>query len=131
MAALNARLAKSISISRFRANIIVDSDVAPFAEDTWDEFTLGQLRFQCLKPCSRCVVPSLDPETAERGDEPNESMATFRTGDQLGFVSKSTAENFANAIFMGQNIAWPHTQLGQLLRVGDPVAVLSRLPKPT
>ena len=130
MAALNAKLGKALSIVRFRANIIVDGDAA-WAEDTWDEFTLGQLHFQCLKPCSRCVVPSLDPATGERGHEPNEGMATFRTGDQLGFVSKSSAENFKSAIFMGQNIAWPHSQLGQLLSVGDPVAVISKLPRTT
>jgi uncharacterized protein YcbX len=127
MAALNAKLGKALSINRFRANIIVDGDVA-WAEDTWDEFRLGQLHFQCLKPCSRCVVPSLDPETGARGDEPNECMSTWRTGDALGFVSKSSAENFSSAIFMGQNIAWPHTQLGQRLAVGDELAVISRLP---
>jgi len=129
MAALNAKLGTAVSITRFRANIILgdgNSESDAWAEDSWDEFQLGQLRFKCVKPCSRCVVPSLDPETGERGDEPNETMVTFRTGSHLGFVSKSSAENFTHAIFMGQNIVWPQDQLGKALNVGDSLTVISK-----
>jgi hypothetical protein len=54
-------------------------------------------------------------------------MATFRKGQHLGFVSKTAGENWAHAIFFGQNVCWERAHCGRVIRVGDPVNVLSRL----
>ncbi|SEH45759.1 hypothetical protein SAMN05192561_10270 [Halopenitus malekzadehii] len=54
---------------RLRANVEV-SGVEPFWEDRFvgddaPTFTVGDLRFEGVTPCARCVVPSRDPDTGE------------------------------------------------------------------
>jgi len=80
LAALNARLAAPITMQRFRPNIVV-SGCKPFAEDTWAALTIGTLGFRGVKRCDRCVVTTVDPETAEPGVEPLRTLATFRRED--------------------------------------------------
>jgi len=78
--ALNARLAAPITMQRFRPNIVV-SGAEAFAEDTWKTLTIGSLGFRGVKRCDRCVVTTVDPETAEAGVEPLRTLATFRRED--------------------------------------------------
>ncbi|WP_410211928.1 MOSC domain-containing protein [Aquirhabdus sp.] len=53
---------------RFRANLIIGGECEPFAEDQWRQVTVGDVIFDLVKPCSRCVIPSLDPETHQQTD---------------------------------------------------------------
>lgn len=80
LAALNARLAEPITMRRFRPNIVV-SGCEPFAEDTWATLTIGALGFRGVKRCDRCVVTTVDPDTAQTGVEPLRTLATFRRWD--------------------------------------------------
>jgi uncharacterized protein YcbX len=80
LAALNARLAAPITMQRFRPNVVV-SGCEPFAEDTWVKLAIGTLGFRGVKRCDRCVVTTVDPETAEPGVEPLRTLATFRRED--------------------------------------------------
>ncbi|HEX5100328.1 MAG TPA: MOSC N-terminal beta barrel domain-containing protein [Polyangiaceae bacterium] len=80
LVALNARLAAPITMQRFRPNIVV-TGCEPFAEDTWATLTIGSLGFRGVKRCDRCVVTTVDPETAEAGVEPLRTLATFRRED--------------------------------------------------
>src|SRR5688500_6272127 len=50
-----------LPIERFRANLVVDGD-EPFAEDQWQELTVGDVRFRVAKPVSRCVMTTIDTE---------------------------------------------------------------------
>ena len=66
-------------MSRFRPNIVID-DVGPHDEDRvtelrGDGFTLG-----AVKPCPRCPIPSIDPATGERGDDPLDILSQYRGG---------------------------------------------------
>ena len=66
---LNSRLNQPITMERFRPNIIV-SGCDSFAEDTWKKIRIGNIFFRIVKPCSRCVIPSINVETAVREEEP-------------------------------------------------------------
>ncbi len=61
----NEWLGETITMTRFRPNIVL-SGAAPFAEDQWKRIRVGEIEFEVAKPCSRCMVPSLDPETLEK-----------------------------------------------------------------
>lgn len=104
---LNRRLEQPVEMRRFRPNLVVDV-TEPFAEDTWRTIRVGEVEFSMAKPCARCSIPTVNPDTGEMGREPMRTLATFRRrgGD----------------VFFGWNIvaAAPGT-----LRVGDPVTVLS------
>jgi uncharacterized protein YcbX len=77
LADLNARLDLPIPMNRFRANIIVEGS-EPYAEDTWEGFTLGGVRFRQAKQCGRCRVTTTDQDTAVVGKEPLKTLATYR-----------------------------------------------------
>jgi uncharacterized protein YcbX len=86
---LNSRLAQPISIKRFRPNLVFTGG-EPYEEDTWGNFTIGSTQFEGIRPCSRCVLTTVNPETGEKGDEPLRTLATYRKRD--------------NNIYFGQNL---------------------------
>jgi uncharacterized protein YcbX len=77
---LNARLAAPIVMERFRPSLVVEGCL-PHAEDDWMAFSIGPLRFRGVKPCSRCVVTTIDPTTGVRGLEPLRTLAVYRSRD--------------------------------------------------
>ena len=109
--ALNQRLAEPIAMNRFRPNIVVQGSL-PNEEDSWAEFSIGALRLYGVKPCARCVIPTIDPETGQQGKEPLSTLATYR--------------KWKTKILFGQNVlAQPTGQfpLGSI-QVGQSVEVI-------
>ncbi|NEE02100.1 MOSC domain-containing protein [Phytoactinopolyspora halotolerans] len=94
-----------LPMRRFRPNVVVDSE-EPFAEDGWTRVRLGGLDFRVVKPCDRCVLTTIDPETLEKGKEPLRTLARHRRWDQK--------------VWFGVNII--PDQTGRL-RVGDPATL--------
>ncbi|MFH4976129.1 hypothetical protein AB6A40_002838 [Gnathostoma spinigerum] len=52
----------------FRPNIVVDH-CAPFAEDWWMNVRIGEAEFEYMRPCTRCVLITVDPCTGTRNKE--------------------------------------------------------------
>lgn len=107
---LNQRLPDAVPMNRFRPNLVV-SGAAPYAEDTWYEFQLGDLTFHGIRPCARCVLTTTDQQTAQRGPEPLRTLAGYRTQ--------------GNKVMFGMNVVGPAQGL---LRVGDAATVISHHP---
>lgn len=105
LAALNQAMKLDLSMTRFRPNLVV-SGCDAYAEDYWRRITIGAIDFRLPKPCSRCSVPTVDPETAETGKEP---LVTLNRLRKLG-----------NKVYFGQNAL--HDQCG-VLKVGDRVEI--------
>lgn len=103
---LNSRLAEPIEMRRFRPNFVIGG-TEPFAEDQWKHITIGDLRFEVVKPCARCVLTTINPETAEKGAEPLKTLATYRRYD--------------NKILFGQNVTVQ--DFGEL-KIGDRLTVI-------
>lgn len=100
---LNKRLDIPLSMSRFRPNIVF-SGGAPFVEDSWDEFQIGQTTFKVTKPCVRCVMTTINQKTAVKGKEPLRTLAKYR--------------NVEGKILFGQNLI---TLNEAKISLGDPV----------
>ncbi len=64
-------------MDRFRPNLVIGGGSA-YQEDGWKEITIGDARFQLVKPCSRCAITTTDQRTGERGKEPLRTLATYR-----------------------------------------------------
>lgn len=71
----------SLSMTRFRPNIVVDG-VNAHAEDEWSKFSLGPIQFDPLKKCTRCKITTVHPLTGEVGEEPLKTLATYRRGQK-------------------------------------------------
>lgn len=74
---LNNRLPEPITINRFRPNIVV-SGLGAFAEDECDELQIGDLKLFKVQACERCVITTIDPETARKGVEPLKTLNAYR-----------------------------------------------------
>jgi uncharacterized protein YcbX/ribosomal protein S18 acetylase RimI-like enzyme len=107
LAELNERLDEPVSMDRFRPNLVVKGTGGPHAEDTWRRIRLSDMEFHVVKPCSRCVIITTDQNTSERGDEPLQTLAKYRSVD--------------GDVYFGQNVV--HLGHGRL-RVGDDIQVL-------
>ncbi|MEH0158743.1 MOSC N-terminal beta barrel domain-containing protein [Limibacter armeniacum] len=67
-----------ISMERFRPNIVVEGVEEAFAEDNWYDLEIGTIPFKAVKPCGRCVVTTIDPNTTEKGKEPLFTLSKYR-----------------------------------------------------
>jgi len=92
LANLNERLAVQgkppVAMERFRPNIVLKGTDTPFAEDHWTTFEVNGGRFDIVKPCARCAITTVDPETGVVVDtkEPLTTLATFRRGANGGVM---------------------------------------------
>ncbi|MCY7357108.1 MAG: MOSC domain-containing protein [Rudanella sp.] len=110
LAELNRRLDEPVEMNRFRPNIVIEGANEPHDEDTWAHFRVGELDFYSVKPCVRCVMTTIDPQTAQKGKEPLKTLATYRRVD--------------NKILFGQNVMAGGEGV---VRVGDRIEVLKRM----
>jgi len=98
---LNQRLEVPVPMNRFRPNLVFSGGQA-FEEDQFTRVKVGEVDFQVVKPCARCVLITVDQQTGEKGKEPLATLATYRTVN--------------NKVYFGQN-AVALTQ--GIVRVGD------------
>lgn len=85
LAALNADIKNGpnanqapIAMSRFRPNLVIQTDQA-WAEDEWKQIKIGGVILDLIKPCTRCIIPNLDPQTGENlGAEPLQTLTKTR-----------------------------------------------------
>jgi uncharacterized protein YcbX len=88
--ALNEKLAARgvapVTMQRFRPNLVLDG-LDPNGEDFLDEIRFdaddGPIRLKLVKPCARCPIPNVNPETGEPGIEPGDTLATYRADSRL------------------------------------------------
>lgn len=87
LAALNDYIAEGpradegpVPMSRFRPSVVVQG-AAAWAEDGWRRLRIGSAHFRAVKGCDRCVLTTIDPQTARRGKEPIATLARHRTWD--------------------------------------------------
>jgi len=73
---LNSRLPAPIPMSRFRPNIVFEGD-RPYQEDDWKRIRIGSVEFDVVKPCSRCVMTTID-QNGIAGKEPLKTLSSYR-----------------------------------------------------
>jgi len=107
--ALNAKLAAPVPMLRFRPNFVV-AGTEPHAEDGWKRVRIGEIEFDLVKPCSRCVFTTVDFTTGtfDPSGEPLRTLTTYRRTER--------------GVTFGQNVIPRGTGT---VRVGDPVEVLA------
>jgi len=112
LADLNAKLETPVPMDRFRPNIVIENDI-PWEEDTWHTLRIGPVELILVKPCSRCVMTTVDQTTGQSPNrkEPLQTLARFRRAP--------------GGVMFGQNalVTIPGT-----LTIGDPVTLLATGP---
>lgn len=105
---LQSKLDFPISMERFRPNIAV-AGCDPFEEDSWKRIAINDIEFELVKPCSRCVIPTINLNTGEKQKEVMQVLLEYR----------KRGKN----VYVGQNLL--HRGVGQI-SVGNQVEVLER-----
>lgn len=100
---LNARLTQTVPMNRFRPNFVFTGGEA-FIEDNWKNLSIGKVPFAAVKKSDRCVLTTVNQETAEKGAEPLRTLSGYR--------------KIGNAVYFGQNLV--ALKEGEV-RVGDSV----------
>ena len=110
LVSLNQQMNLNFPMARFRPNLVI-SGCPSYAEDSWRTISIGEISFRLPKPCSRCSITTIDPETGEAGKEPLKTLNRIRKWNQQ--------------VFFGQNAL--HDNIGQL-QIGDRLLVHSTGP---
>lgn len=110
LAELNRRASESSSMEQFRTNLVIAGADA-FAEDCWHKIKIGEVIFELVKPCERCVMTTVDLSnfTPRSSREPLATLARFRA-DHKG------------RLMFGENLIAKNTGV---IKVGDPIEVIS------
>ncbi|MFC3880193.1 MOSC domain-containing protein [Algoriphagus namhaensis] len=88
---LNSKLEELVPMDRFRPNIVFDGGMA-FEEDTWEFLEIGEVRFKGVKPCARCILTTVDQETAITSAEPLKTLSSYRkVGNKVLFGQNALA----------------------------------------
>ncbi len=76
---LNDRMANSVTMRRFRPNLVI-AGAEPYAELDWRRIQIGQLEFETGGPCTRCSLVTIKPESAQRDHtgEPLRTLAQYQ-----------------------------------------------------
>ncbi|MGY5537340.1 MOSC N-terminal beta barrel domain-containing protein [Vibrio brasiliensis] len=106
---LNRRSPETHSMDQFRTNLVV-SGTEPFAEDGWKRIRIGEVEFEAVKPCERCILTTVDVDKGEfrASKEPLNTLSQFRANERGG-------------VFFGQNLVALNEGV---IHQGDKVEVL-------
>lgn len=107
--ALGEQREQELDIRRFRPNIVVENKEA-FAEDHWQEISIGGESFRLPKACARCVVITIDPDTTVK--------------DPKVFAALAELHSKEKKVLFGMNACWEGTEPARIA-VGDTVEVAS------
>jgi len=100
---LNIRLTTPVPMNRFRPNLVFTGG-DPYEEDNWRNFSVGANKFVGVKPCSRCVMTTINQDTAEKNAEPLKTLAAYRRqNNKIYFGQNVIAVDFTE-IFVGDTI---------------------------
>jgi len=93
-----------IGMDRFRPNIVITGN-EPWAEDRWHKIAIGDTEFSLVKPCSRCIIPSIDPMTANKQMQVNQTLLKYRRHDKKAYFGKNAFYNRLGSIRVGDTVS--------------------------
>lgn len=107
---LQQRCPSSVRLEQLRPNLLV-SGADAYAEDHWQVLRIGDILFEVIKPCSRCILTTVSVESGRKhpNQEPLRTLQSYRT-DANGKVD------------FGINLL---ARSRGILRFGDSVEILS------
>lgn len=75
-----------VTMARFRPNLVLDGLDAhgeDFVDDIVFDTATGPIRLKLVKPCTRCPIPDVDPQTAVRGHVVGDTLAAYRADARM------------------------------------------------
>lgn len=114
---LNSRLDEPITPQQFRMNFVVKGATA-YEEDKWDWVKIGNVIMRNVRPCTRCIFTTINPETGTKSStvEPLKTLKSYRqiTDPQ---IRPATGDSPVMGIHLGLRGS------NGIVRLGDPIYV--------
>ena len=114
LADLNSRLETPLTMNRFRPNIVVKG-CDPYAEDTWNQIQIGDVKLAIVKPCARCLVTTIDKETLDKSKEPLKTLAGYRRHTFGAIFGQNVIPLNSGNLRLGMNVEVLQTAIPSLL----------------
>ena len=91
-----------------RSVMLVDGCEA-YAEDNWKRIRIGELEFEAVKMCSRCILTTVNPKTGKKSPDgqPLRTLSQYRKGE--------------GGVFFGMNLI-PRSKGG--LKLDDKIEII-------
>jgi len=122
LAAVQRECPEKIEMLNFRPNIVVKG-VKPFEEDKWLRVRIGNSVFNVVKPCSRCLLTTVNPRTGQKS-KAGEPLITLR---RVRATNPFTGSEDGKC-YLGVNMV--HAAVSTRVAIGDVITVLERRAPP-
>ena len=100
---LNARLRDPVPMNRFRPTFVFTGGTA-FLEDSWRDLSIGTVQFTAVKKCDRCVLTTVNQDTAEKGSEPLRTLSSYRKVDNNVYFGQNMIARDQGTVTIGDTI---------------------------
>lgn len=101
---LNSRLKESVKMNRFRPNLVFKGGKA-YEEENWYEVQIGKATFWGVKPCARCIMTTVDPDSGEKsGKDPLFTLSTYRKAGKRVLFGQNLLVSVLEKIHVGDVI---------------------------
>lgn len=98
-------------IRRFRPNIVIDG-VEAFTEESWEKLQIGDVKFEILDICTRCILTTRDPDTgiAHPNQQPMKALMEKHCNEAgqplMGVNAKLTSPPESAIISVGDELSF-------------------------
>lgn len=100
---LNERLTQPVPMDRFRPNFVFTGG-EPHIEDSFSTFYLGETLFSAVKPCARCILTTIDQQTALSSKEPLKTLASYRSAGKKVLFGQNLTHKGSGTVRVGDQI---------------------------
>ncbi len=111
---LNNRLETPLPMNRFRPNIVFTGGAA-FQEDYMKHFMINGITFFGVKPCARCVITTINQQTAEKAKEPLKTLSTYRMKNKKIYFGQNLLHQGTGVVSIGDAISIHEQQLVEIV----------------
>jgi uncharacterized protein len=111
---LNSRLQQPVPMNRFRPNIVFTGGT-PFQEDYMKHFDINGITIFGVKPCARCVMTTINQQTAEKAKEPLKTLSTYRIKNKKVLFGQNLLHQGTGIISIGDTITIREQKLVEIV----------------
>jgi uncharacterized protein YcbX len=97
------KLGYKVGMERFRPNIVISGNNS-YAEDEWQTIAIGDIELSLVKPCARCIMPSVNPATAAKETAVNQTLQMHRRRGSDTFFGQNALYNRLGTIHFGDHV---------------------------
>ncbi len=100
---LHQDLTFNLDAQRFRPNIVV-AGCKEFSESSWKKIRINGLELNLIKPCSRCIIPCIDPSTGLMQEQVMQVLLAHCSKDGEVYFGQNALHQGEGVIAVGQEV---------------------------